>query len=274
MTRGTPLGSLSSSLFPRFLLLTLLFVMVPGFVDAWPAPTYRNMVYDTLLIMPPSLRRVLWRTEAYLLKGVFGLEGEMASALARDGLAGSLSQDTVRGVDQRVNGVAEQVNQRRPFREIAVELGKLLRIAADLADPTVVGASDPRLARASREFHRFVTLHLEEFPLVYDWSLPSTLKGGVSVTTLLQRLSSASRASVPDLANAFWKDGRLVPATAFDYRSVPYATASLGYSRGVTAASYLWLAAWETANGDFTGYRFFVEEKPGVTRARKKPASE
>ena len=272
MTRG--LGSLLSSLFPRFILLTLLFVMVPGFVDAWPAPTYRNMVYDTLLIMPPTLRRVLWRNEAYLLKGVFGLEGEMASALARDGLAGSLSQDTARAVDQRVDGIAEQVNQHRPFREVAFELGKLLRIAADLADPTVVGASDPRLARASGEFHRFVTLHLEEFPLVYDWSLPSTLKGGVSVTTLLQRLSSTSRASVPDLADAFWKDGRLVPATAFDYRSVPYAMASLGYSRGVTAASYLWLAAWEKANGDFRGYRFFAEEKPGMTRARKKPALE
>ena len=65
-----------------------------------------------------------------------------------------------------------------------------------------------------------------------------------------------------------------MPATAFDYRSVPYAKASLGYSRGVTAASYLWLAAWEKANGDFTGYRFFAEEKPGVTKARKKPASE
>ena len=224
--------------------------------------------------MPPSLRRVLWRNEAYLLKGVFGLEGEMASALARDGLAGSLSQETARAVDRRVEGVAAQVNDLRPFREIAVELGKLLRIAADLADPTVVGASDPHLARVSGEFHRFVTLHLDEFPLVYDWSLPSTLRGGVSVPTLLRQVSSASRASVPDLAAAFWKDGRLVPATAFDYRSVPYAKASLGYSRGVTAASYLWLAAWERANGDFTGYRFFEEDRPGVTKARKKPASD
>jgi hypothetical protein len=230
------------------------------------------MVYDTLLIMPPALRRVLWRNEAYLLKGVFGLEGEMASALARDGLAGALSRDTVRAVDQRVLGVAEQVNQRRPFREVAVELGKLLRIAADLADPTVVGAGEPQMARASREFHRFVTLHLEEFPLVYDWSLPSTVEGA-SVHTLLERLTTLSGDSVAGLAAAFWKDGQLVPATAFDYRSVPYAAASLGYSRGVTAASYLWLAAWERASGDFTGYRFFREEGRRTPSTSSKPDS-
>ena len=243
-------------------------LVAPGSLQAWPAPIYRNMVYDTLLIMPPALQRVLWRNEAYLLKGVFGLEGEMASALARDGLAGTLSPDTARAVEQRVQGTAEQVNQRRPFQEVAVELGKLLRIAADLADPTVVGAGDPQLARASGEFHRFVTLHLEEFPLVYDWSLPSTVEGA-SVAALLERLTSASRSSVPVLVSAFWKDGQLVPATAFDYRSVPYASASLGYSRGVTAASYLWLAAWEEANGDFTGYRFFRNEGPDSSTRSK-----
>jgi hypothetical protein len=54
-----------------------------------------------------------------------------------------------------------------------------------------------------------------------------------------------------------------VPATEFDFRSVPYAEVSLGYSRGVTAASFLWLAAWSKANGDFTGYRFSRTNPPG-----------
>ena len=47
-----------------------------------------------------------------------------------------------------------------------------------------------------------------------------------------------------------------MPASTFDFRSVPYAETSLSYSRGGTAASYLWLSAWAKANGDFTGYRF------------------
>lgn len=237
----------------------LLSLAAPSTLEAWPAPIYRNMVYDTLLILPPSLRGVLWRNREHLVKGVLGLEGEMASALARDGLAGAISEDTARAIEQRVHGAAEQVNQRRPFSEVAVELGKLLRIAADLADPTIMGAGDPLLARASGEFHRFVTLHIDEFPLVYDWTLPSTVEGA-SVRALLGSLTAASRDSVPRLTEAFWRDGELVPAEAFDYRSVPYASASLGYSRGVTAASHLWLAAWKEANGDFTGYKFYRNE--------------
>lgn len=255
-------SGLRPQLFARPLLIVLLLTLAaPGALEAWPAPIYRNMVYDTLLIMPPAIRRVLWRNQEHLMKGVLGLEGEMASALARDGLAGAISDDTARAVEQRVHGTADQVNRRRPFGEIAVELGKLLRIAADLADPTVMGAGDPQLARASGEFHRFVELHIDEFPLVYDWSLPSTVEGA-SVRSLLLSLTAASRESVPRLSEAFWRDGALVPAEAFDYRSVPYASASLGYSRGVTAGSYLWLAAWKEANGDFTGYKFYRNKEP------------
>ena len=50
-----------------------------GSAGAWPAPVYRNMVYDTLRIMPPSLGRVLWRNDEHLLRGVYRLEGGTAS---------------------------------------------------------------------------------------------------------------------------------------------------------------------------------------------------
>jgi hypothetical protein len=70
-----------------------------------------------------------------------------------------------------------------------------------------------------------------------------------------------SSASIVPLSKAFWQDGRVVPATSFDFRSIPYAETSLSYSRGVTAASYLWLSAWTKANGDFTGYRFAPKKR-------------
>jgi hypothetical protein len=222
---------------------------------AWPAEAYRNMVYDTLRLMPPSLGRVLWRNDEHLLRGIYRLEGETASVLARDGLQGGLSDETKKDVERRVADIASMVDRHRPFPEVAFELGKLLRIAADLADPSIVGAGKADLARVSGEFQRFVALHLSEIPLVFDHSLPSTLEGA-TVASLLEQLTSATDESVDSVARAFWRDGELVPATEFDFRSVPYAVASLGYSRGVTAASFLWLAAWSKANGDFTGYRF------------------
>jgi hypothetical protein len=64
------------------------------------------------------------------------------------------------------------------------------------------------MSGATPEFHRFVVLHLSEFPLVYDWSLPSTVEGA-SVATLLQQLTAAPRSSTFD---------------RFHTRSLPWAT--------------------------------------------------
>ncbi len=227
---------------------------------AWPAEAYRGMVYDALALMPPSLGRVLSQRDEFLLSGVSSLEGETASLIARDGLSGTLSQDLIRDVEGRVDRVVRMVSEHRPFRETAVELGRLLRIAADLSDPTVVGAFSPELRRVAPEYVRFVGLNLGKIPLVHDNSIPSPV-AGASVAGILGRVAEKTGASVGPLSTAFWKDGRVVPATSFDFRSVPYAETSLSYSRGVTAASYLWLSAWTRANGDFTGYRFAPKKR-------------
>jgi hypothetical protein len=228
---------------------------LPGEIQAWPAEAYRGMVYDALALMPPSLARVLSQRDEFLLSGVSTLESETASLIARDGQRGALSQDLIDDVERRIERVVRMVSEHRPFRETAVELGRLLRIAADLSDPTIVGAGSPELRRVAPEYVRFVGLHLTKIPLVHDGSLPSPV-AGASVERILGRVAEKTSASIVPLSKAFWKDGRVVPAASFDFRSVPYAETSLSYSRGVTAASYLWLSAWTRANGDFTGYRF------------------
>jgi hypothetical protein len=243
-----------------FLALGLLVFLAPIEVAAWPAEAYRGMVYDALALMPPSLGRVLARRHQALLSGTSTLEGETASLIARDGLRGELSRELIEDVEERIERVVRMVGEHRPFRETAVELGKLLRIAADLSDPTVVGAGSPELRRVAPEYLRFVGLHLTQIPLVHDGSLPSPVSGA-SVERILGRVAAKTGASIAPLSKAFWKDGRVVPATSFDFRSVPYAETSLSYSRGVTAASYLWLSAWTKANGDFTGYRFAPKKR-------------
>jgi hypothetical protein len=218
------------------------------------------MVEDVLRLLPPSLGRVLARRDDALLSGAQSLESETASAIARDGIRGELSPELIRDVERRIDLVVRMVGEHRPFRETAVELGRLLRIAADLSDPVVIGAGSPELRRVAPEYIRFIGLHLTEIPLVYDGSLPSPIAGG-SIAGLLGRVTQATSASVDPLAKAFWRDGRVQPASSFDYRSVPYAETSLSYSRGVTAASYLWLSAWAKADGDFTGYRFSPKKR-------------
>ncbi|HEY7698460.1 MAG TPA: hypothetical protein VIE88_08580 [Vicinamibacteria bacterium] len=242
------------------LALLLLVFWAPTEIEAWPSEAYRGMVYDALALMPPSLGRVLARRDEALLSGVSTLEGETASLIARDGLRGELSRELIEDVETRIERVVRMVGEHRPFRETAVELGKLLRIAADLSDPVVVGAGSPELRRVAPEYIRFVALHLAQIPLVHDGSIPSPV-AGASVERILGGVASRTGASIAPLSEAFWKDGRVVPATSFDFRSVPYAETSLSYSRGVTAASYLWLSAWTKANGDFTGYRFAPKKR-------------
>ena len=237
-------------------LLAVLFALgAGGEVEAWPREAYRDMVYDTLRLLPPRLSRVLLKRDEAILQGVSSLEGETASRLARDGLKGKPSGELVEDVQARIDRIVDLLEKRRSIEELAVEFGRLLRIAADLADPTVVGAGRPELRRVVPEYYRFVALNLRKIPLVHASALPSPLTGA-SIGNLLDRLATETEASVSPLSAAFWRDGRVVPAASFDFRSVPYAETSLSYSRGVTAASYLWLAAWAKANGDFTGYRF------------------
>lgn len=236
-------------------LLGALVVLSSANVEAWPKEAYRNMVYDTMRLMPPRLARVLLSRDDAVFEGVTRLDGDTASTLARVGARGQLSSALVEDVELRIENVVRMVDERRSFDDVARELGRLLRIAADMADPAVIGAGNSELRRVVPEYYRFVGLNLTKLPLVHDGGLPSTLEGA-SVTTLLSRVASATTASVSPLSEAFWQDGQIVPAATFDYRSVPYAETSLSYSRGVTAASYLWLAAWAKANGDFTGYRF------------------
>lgn len=235
--------------------LSLFFVAFAVSADAWPSEVYRGMVHDTLALLPPSLSRVLARRDAALFEGVRTLESESASRIARDGIRGELSEELIRDVETRIERVVRMLDEHQPFSETALELGKLLRIAADLSDPAVVGAGSPDLRRVTPEYIRFIDLNRTRIPLVHDRSLPSPMQGA-SIKGLLDRVTESTGASIRPLAAAFWKEGRIVPASNFDYRSVPYAETSLSYSRGVTAASYLWLSAWAKAHGDFGGYRF------------------
>ena len=244
-----------SAAFQLTLVTCIVFGSTTQALFAWPAEVYRNMVYDTLALLPPSLGRVLVLRSEAIIDGARSLEGEMASRLARDGIRGELSPDLILDVEARIERVVSMVDGHRPFAETVRELGRLLRIAADLSDPTVVGAGRPELRRVAPELLRFIDLNRGKIPLVHDRSLSSPV-AGAAVGTLLSEVAVATSASIAPLSRAFWKDGQLVPAVMFDFRSVPYAETSLSYSRGVTAASYLWLSAWAKANGDFTNYRF------------------
>ena len=146
--------------------LVVVFIFLTGKVpaDAWPKEAYRAMVYDTLRLLPPRLSRVLLKREAAILRGVRSLEGETASMLARDGVRGRLSADLVKDVETRIEQVVRMVGEHNSFDDTAYELGRLLRIAADLADPVIVGAGRRDLQRVAARALPIRRSQLDEVP--------------------------------------------------------------------------------------------------------------
>ena len=59
-----------------------------------------------------------------------------------------------------------------------------------------------------------------------------------------------ARAEDTELARAYAAAGNPPAAAAFDDRSVPFAVASLSYSRTVTRVVRVWIRAWRDASGD------------------------
>ena len=224
-------------------------------VWSWPKTAYRNMVHDTLRVIPPRLSQVLISRDDAIYNGMINIRSDTATVFARNETPAKIPNDLLDDVNNRIERIVLMLNQHNSFDDIGYELGHLLRIAIDVCDPGIVGSGEPELQQVISEYYRFVDSNLNKIPFVYDKRLPSPVAGAYVRELLTQAVKETSD-SVTNIADSFWKKGRLVSASALDLQSVPYAEASLSYSRGVTAAAYLWVLVWSKANGDFTGYRF------------------
>ena len=103
-----------STAFQLTLVTCIVFGSTTRALFAWPAEVYRNMVYDALELLPPSLGRVLALRSEAIIDGAHSLEGETASRLARDGLRGELSTDLILDVEARIELVVSMVDGHRP----------------------------------------------------------------------------------------------------------------------------------------------------------------
>jgi hypothetical protein len=141
----------------------------------------------------------------------------------------------------------EAVETRKPFAEVCRRFGELAHFVADAAFPP--GAGGQSGIERYEHFASFAESRREKFPLVfYGHGDPDLDRGDFRAFTLgvLQR----SRGEDGELARAYAAAGDPPNPAAFDDRSVPFAVASLSYSRCVTDIVRVWLAAWKRAHGD------------------------
>ncbi len=210
---------------------------------AWAPETRIRMAEQAVRMMPASLRLALETHRDPLLRGVLEpLTDEDGAAHRPPWAGGGLDA----AIEQRARALVASVEQPAPFRTIARNFGALAHFVMDAGFPP---AMTPGAGRRDAHFRAFCESRREKFPLVFYGHADEALDRGAwreFATSVMER----SRHEDAQLARAYAAAGEPPDPAHFDDRSVPFAVASLSYSRTVTHIVRAWIAAWREAYGD------------------------
>jgi len=231
----------------RLVVACFLFCAAAAPASAWTAATRVVMIDDAIKLMPTTLREVLERRRNDVRRGMLEpMTLEDAPSHRPPWDSGTLPSSVDAAARDLVSGAETRVS----FHDVARRFGVLAHFVADAGfPPAAAGASG-----ASRYAH-FASLcqtRRERFPLVfYGHDNDALAKNDFKAFTtgVLDR----ARAEDANLARAYAEAPSWNDPAAFDDRSVPFAIASLSYSRSVTDIVQAWLAAWRLCHGDLGG---------------------
>jgi hypothetical protein len=214
---------------------------------SWTAGTRVVMIDDAIKLMPPSLRTVLEKRRDDVRRGMLEpmtREDDPTHRAPWDGgtLPGSVAaaaKDLVSAADTRVS-----------FHDVARRFGVLAHYVADAGFPP--GAAGAPGAARYAHFAAFGESRRPRIPLVFYGHENAALAKD-DFTAFTVGVLERARAEDANLARAYAQAPSWDDAQAFDDRSVPFAVASLCYSRSVTDIVQAWLAAWRECHGDLEG---------------------
>ncbi len=219
--------------------------------QAWVPETRIRMIDEAVRLMPASLRIALERQREALLRGMLEPMVAEDSPDHQPAWADGRLEATM---EREARALIQSLGRSGSFAEVARLFGGLAHYVVDLGfAPLAGGAPDePRYAH----FAAFCESRRERFPLVFYGHEDRDLLAGDYAAFALRLLEQA-REDDRMLARAYAAAGDPPDPSAFDDRSVPFAIASLSYSRSITNVVRAWLSAWESAGGDLgrTPYR-------------------
>ena len=231
----------------RFAFLAIFVVALPAPAFPWTAATRVVMLDDAVKLMPSTLRSVLEKRKNDLRRGM------LEPMMQEDGLphrppwdGGTLPASVAAAAHDLVSGSASHAS----FRDIARRFGVLAHFVADAGfPPQAAGAAG---AARYAHFAALCEIRRPRFPFVFyghdnDALAKDDFKAFAS--GVLER----ARTEDGNLARAYAEAPSWDDPASFDDRSVPFAIASLSYSRSVTDIVKAWLAAWRDCQGDLGG---------------------
>jgi hypothetical protein len=238
---------------------TLLLVAWAGIVHspaaAWTPKTRVGMIDEATTLMPASLRLVLEHHRSEVLRG-------MLEPLAHEDDPSHLPPESDGTLDAHVAAAASEltraVGEQRSFKDVSRRFGTLAHFVADAGFPPGVGG-DAANARYA-DFSGFCETRRSRFPLVFYGHEEPSLGIG-DFRSFAKTIIARAREEDEILARAYAAAGIPPDPIAFDDRSVPFAVASIAYSRSVTDIVRAWLTAWKDAYGDL-GRTPYLESAP------------
>jgi hypothetical protein len=205
------------------------------------------MVDEAVRLMPESLRLALESYRQDVLRG-------MLEPMTREGDPEHRPPWFGGSVDSRIASdsaaLVDSVEQTHEFGEVARRFGTLAHFVADSAFPP--GAAGENGAGRYSHFAAFCESRRERIPLVFYGHEDSDLERS-DFGAFARRVLKQAKADDADLERAYAAAGDPPRPAAFDDRSVPFAVASIAYSRTITYIVRAWLTAWADAHGDLGG---------------------
>jgi hypothetical protein len=228
----------------------LLVVASAGPARAWTAATRVVMVDDAIKLMPTALRDVLERRRNDVRRGMLEpmtLEDAMTHRPTWEG--GTLEASVAAAARDLVSGAETRVS----FHDVARRFGVLAHFVADAGFPPA--ASGREGAARYAHFGALCQTRRPRFPLVF-YGHENDALAGYDFAAFTRGVLARARAEDVNLARAYAEAPSWDDPGAFDDRSVPFAVASLSYSRSVTDIAQAWLTAWRQCHGDLGGTPF------------------
>jgi len=249
----------------RSMILSLIFVCCCySESEAWTSKTYQLIVVKSVELMPASFRNIMKQHQEEILSGVLrpDSDGESVHQYNVTSKSGFL-QDKLISLSQQI---PVEIHDHHPFREIAVDFGRVAHYIADLNDPLILSDEDKKESTYREDFAVYAEKSIPKFPWIFDGHVNSLLEKS-DFQDYFYSIASDTVQKYARIGEAYYPDGVLVSSDTFDDRSHPFGIASLSYSHSISDTVQLWFYIWRKAHGDISFTPFYKRPKKIIAGA-------
>jgi hypothetical protein len=216
------------------------------------------MLDQSIRLMPASLKLAL---DSHLLDVRRGMLEAQLEEDAPGHRPGNGEQPGLElSLKQSAEELVQAIESAEPFPKIAYRFGKLAHFVMDAGFPPGVTLDGDR---RYGHFSALAENRRDRFPLIFIGHEDTALDQATpDFAAFADRLVAEARREDRALRERYDAAGPEPDPSTFDDRSVPFAVASLSYSRSVTNTVRAWLACWRVAGGDI-GRTPYLHAKPG-----------